>query len=127
MYVLLEFTGSWHCCGIGGIFLGLARLSFSVCLQGDPCLLVLSSPWCPFPPCCCCCWSRGCVALLSLQQRGTAECDYVLDFGSLGSRLGWVLCYGFRRAETVSQLRFILSCTQSLRKGKLLLLPLGIF
>lgn len=121
-----RITGSWYCCGISDIFLGLARLSFSACLTGEPCLLVLSSPRCPFHPCCRR-RSRGCVALLSLQQRGAAKCHYVLGFGSLGSGLGWVLCSGFRRAETVIVYnKRGQNVAGTLRKGKLLLPPLRI-
>lgn len=82
---------------------------------------VLAWPDCPslhvcqgIPPCSCspvpgalsllCCWNRDCVALLSLQRMDTAECHCVLGFGTLGSRLGWLLCSGCRRAEMVSHL-----------------------
>lgn len=41
----IRITGCW---GVSGVFLGLARLSFSVCLPGNSSLLLLSHPWCPF-------------------------------------------------------------------------------
>ena len=121
----IRIKGCWYCCVVSGVFLGLARLPSSACLPGELCLLVLPSPQCLFPP-----------ELVLLEQClcGTSL-PLANGHGKVSLHPGlwesWQqagLGPAFRQSEMMSQSHFVLCCcTQSLRKGKLLLLLLRIF